>query len=171
MNKTAGFFAAALLLIAACKKDNNIKESDQPELIYARHPIPNWYSGDTLIGIIVDEQGKPTGEHDTIFTKTVQDTSFIIHKGIQYYIWTVSFSQKNKPDDFLPNERIYMFVRCNTIFSYENAPVTGTNVDFASPHKYLENGQWKSQIQRIALRGETTVFKARWGEYNGIGQR
>jgi hypothetical protein len=86
---------ASLILLIACGKKSNPTTPSAPSTttpptttpkLDARF-VPDWYSNDTLYGLLYDTMGHWTGKYDTIITLTVNDTSMIKYKGVRYYIW------------------------------------------------------------------------------------
>lgn len=126
--------------------------------------IPNWYSNDTLYGRICDTMGLWTGNYDTIITKTVNDTSMIVYKGISYYIWW---------NPMLPTDSFEM-----DKIQYGNMAISTKNdttgiisiglLNGAAPHKYKnQSGTTNHQQQAVMVNIRTgTPFIA----YNGFYQ-
>lgn len=153
-----------ILAIASCNKPSNPTPNPNPNPQNPNPPgnpttgywwkfIPNWYNGDTLVGEIYDNSGgfpKLTGR-DTIYTFSNLDTSYIIHKGVKYYVWTARYDMNNPADTFHPNTSFYTNVYVNTKVDTLNA-FSSDIFSQADPYKYIDaNGQWKHGKQRLNL--------------------
>jgi hypothetical protein len=163
------YFVIVLCLLFACKKTNpnNPATPSNPTTNYYAHYIPNWWNNDTLVGMILDSNQVPAG-YDTVYTKTVNDTSFIIHKGVKYYIWCTAWIGE---DSFKNNKDTYFNVCINTKPDTIGMPIKLYNNNVAVPYKYLDShNNTAYQLQRIVLNTEAkySVFKSYAGQYAGL---
>lgn len=175
---------ALALFAVACKKgtttpvtpntpsntnpSNNPNNPNNPNsTVYWSHYLPNWKT-DTLTGEIADTNLINQGIwYDTIFTETVNDTSFIIHKGIRYYIWTMSLTGL---DTFVNDELVYFNIFINTKPDTAGAIIKGGINVQAYVGSYLDNGKRKDAQQKLFLDVDInrSIFKTRYnGYYNG----
>lgn len=154
-----------LCCFVSCKKKTNPTTPTNPPVnTPTAKYIPNWWSGDTLTGFITDTMGQITGKFDTIYTKTINDTSFIIHNGIQYYIW---WEPLFTTDTFKENELQYSNIALSTTKDTFGV-ISHSWLNSASPHKYKDQqGVTNHQQQRIMINDRSKVnFKAWNGAYN-----
>lgn len=153
-------FASIFIAIGCQKNPNNPVTPSTPNnpvtnTYYWAHYIPNWYNGDTLLGYIADSNGIPTGVYDTIFTKSLNDTSYIIHKGKQFYIWTTSWLPT---DTFKTNQQIYINVVINDRRDTVGALSWNLGNSVAT-HKFKDKaGNWEYQLQYLYLPGNNPKY-------------
>lgn len=125
--------------------------------------IPNWYNNDTLYGLVCDTMGNWTGNYDTVFTKTVNDTSMIVYKGISYYIW---WNPMLPTDSFELDKMQYGNMAISTKKDTTGIISLGL-LNGASPHKYKnQSGSINHQQQAVMINIRTgTPFVAFNGYY------
>lgn len=146
------------------QSQNLPSQPGQPTTQFDAHFIPNWFNNDTLYGYVVDANGLPTSEHDTIFTKTVNDTSYIIHRNKQYYIWTVEWFGN---DSFKADQQSYNNIVINDRLDTINAIIYDV-IATVLPHKYKdERGNWTFQNQLLLLNTNPkySIFTGYQGHY------
>lgn len=171
MNKV--LFMAVMLWLAGCTKpgnppttpgNNNPSNPNNPNnpTTAQAHFIPNWYSGDTLYGTILDNMNQWTGDYDTIFTLTIKDTSFIIYKSKRYYIWKEPLLAT---DTFVNNESTYVNCVVSPTTNIADA-ISESALNGAMPHKYIDaQGNWSYTIQSIVLNDWKKFAKVNGGVY------
>jgi len=175
-----------VLAIASCSKPTSPTPTPTPQppnppgnpnVGYWWKFIPNWYNGDTLVGeIYKNVAGTPTLDgYDTIYTFSNLDTSYIMHKGVKYYVWTARYDMNNPADTFHPNTNFYTNVYVNTTVDTLNA-FSSDIFSQADPYKYIDaNGQWKHKKQKLTLdytsgapfKANNTLFD-KTGVYRGL---
>lgn len=156
-----------LLLLAACSKNNNPPATPNtpnpinPNGAIAKF-IPNWYNNDTLIAIVLDSLNHAKG-YDTIITKTANDTSYIIYKNKQYYIWREPFVST---DTMLPNQKQYSNIYISPTTNKAQA-ISKSGLNTAVPYKYKDQqGNWSYQAQGMMINDQNTSFpKTSMGYY------
>lgn len=144
--------------LAACNGNNNSNTNvtpTQPAQPYVRW-IPNWYSGDTLVATEVDAAtGLPSGEFDTVYTRTVQDTSFVVYKGQRYYI----FQYRAYPYDTTDKVSQVIPVCISTTRDTTGSVISLASITSAGPYRYrdAQTGQWIHQPQNLVM-GDHVFF-------------
>lgn len=142
---------------------NNPNNPNNPQTPTAWY-IPNWLTNDTLTGLIVDSSGTPTG-YDTIYTLTINDTSFIVHKNKRYYLWKEA---AYTADTLIPNQNSY--ANCVISPTTKIADAISKSIgNVASPNKYVNAwGDTMRQPQSLSI-GDPTHFKVNvaYGVYSG----
>jgi|GEM_PF-6513565 len=114
--------------------------------------IPNWQR-DTLHVPLADVNGDFVYDstswkmlHDTIITYSINDTSFVEHNGIRYYLWWESILNT---DTFVNNDFVYV----NCMVSLSTTPNSEINEYLMSayPYKYYDEDlkAWGQQSQRL----------------------
>lgn len=176
------FFLVVFFSFAACKKNNtpvtptsNNNPSNPGNPNNPNNPgrqtawyIPNWYSGDTLVGDVLDSMNQFTGERDTIFTLTVNDTSFIVYRSQKYYIWTESIFGT---DTFVSDAQQYTNCRIGTAPDSAHI-VSSSTMNSVGPHKYKDQqGNWTYQRQQIMLGDWKHFRKVNFGHYSALNTK
>lgn len=124
--------------------------------------IPNWYSGDTLLGYELDSTNQSTGYVDTIFTLTIKDTSFVVYKGKRYYIWTEPIAAI---DTFEPDADQYGNCVISPTTDIKDA-ISESWLNIAVPHKHKDlQGNWSYTRQSIIVNDWTNFKKVNFGYY------
>ncbi|WP_276131622.1 hypothetical protein [Polluticoccus soli] len=150
-------------LVSCSKKTNPTTPTNPPVNTPTSKYIPNWYSGDTLYGMLTDTMGQFTGKYDTVYTKTVADTSFIIYNGVQYYIW---WSPLTSTDTFKNDQLQYSNMAISA--TKDTTGIVSHNLlNSATPHKYKDQqGVTNHQKQLILVNDRSKInFKAWNGSY------
>lgn len=174
------FIVALMALVSCSKNPNNPVAPSTPNnpttnTYYWSHFIPNWHAGDTLVGYVTDSALNAQGVFtDTIFTKSSNDTSYIIHKGKQFYIWTVSLDLGAATDTFKDNQSLYQNVVINDRLDTTNA-ISWSMFNSVAPHKYKDKmNNWEYQHQLIIMYDQNPKydrFKAYLGHYQALNKK
>lgn len=157
-----------LIVFAACKKPSTpvTPATPTPSGAVAKF-MPNWWNNDTLYGTELDANNTPTGKYDTIITKTVNDTSFIVYRGKQYYIWV---EPATATDTFKTDKQQYVNIVISPDKNINNA-ISKSLLNSASGHKYKDQqGNWSYQSQAIMLNDWKNFKKVNMGFYQSKRQ-
>lgn len=162
-----------LLVLFGCSKNPNnpvtptTPNNPTTNTYYWSHFIPNWYNGDTLVGYVTDSLLNAQGVfEDTIYTKRVNDTSYIIHKGKQFYIWAAAWSSI---DTFKTDKQFYINIVVNDRLDTVNAYSYST-LSSAYGHKYKDKmSNWAFQNQVLMLTDQDPKYD-RFKAFNGFYQ-
>lgn len=153
-----------LIALSSCNPNNNPTPTPTG---FTGHWIPNWWNNDTLIAYELDSMNHFTGYVDTIFTKTVLDTSMIIYRGEKIYVWKEPLFVT---DTFKDNQQTY--VNCcisptlNKANAYSYNAFTGV-----APYKYLDaQNNWSHQYQSILVNNYAHFRKVNGSTYTAIHQ-
>lgn len=165
-----------LVVIVSCKKKTNPVTPGNPTNTptsvtptTARF-IPNWRT-DTLVAYFVDIQGNviydtATSEpvYDTLLTYTVNDTSFIEHSKIRYYLWWEPYSGL---DSFENNAQSYYSCVISTARDTTGVIASGVGV---RPYRNWDNfyNDWKYTRQDLWGYNFNKKYKISPLEYQSI---
>lgn len=158
----------ACICMVACKKTATPTTPSTPTPTTTKWAkfIPHWWNNDTLYATVLDSLNQPIGQ-DTIITKNVNDTSFIIYRNKQYYIWTESISGL----DTFENDRMQYGNIKISLDRNTNNTITNSILNTAIPHKYKDQqGNWSYQRQMIGINDYKNFKKTNLGAYSSMRQ-
>jgi hypothetical protein len=154
------------ILLFSCAKKSGPKSGAKLTTTIEQNFIPNWHSNDTLIGMIVDSSSSFVG-YDTIYTNNINDTSFVIYKGIQYYIWTIGLTDIH--GDVIPfqnDTKTYANCCINIIPFDTTGAISFKLYNSVFPDKYLQSGAYIHQQQEVIIQ-DNHIIKPTIGFVNG----
>lgn len=139
----------AIAIFSSCSKDDKDSgyppKADTTTYMPASRFIDNWHKGDTLYTSYPTQAGII---EDTMFTDNVNDTSFIIYKGVRYYIWAIP---KYSTDTLLANDQVFSNVAVSRTYNVKDA-ISYERRNNALPYKYVDkNGKVGYQKQWFIL--------------------
>lgn len=145
------------MFVAACSPNTSPVPpvTPTPQPVVSAHFIPNWADNDTLVGDLLNAAGNTQG-YDTIYTKNVNDTSFIISNGIKYYIWVEPMTAF---DTFVNNQLVYHNICISPTTNKADAVSMSTN-NGVYPSEYMnDQGNWQKQKQVLTIGDWQPAFK------------
>lgn len=98
---------------------------------------------------------------DTIITYTVNDTSFIEHQGVRYYLW---WNPAFNTDTFVNNEKTYG--NCAVSTTKDTSGIVNQYNVGAFPHRYWDKfyNDWGHQKQTLLGHSFHPTYKV-WNSY------
>lgn len=177
MKKILILLASVLTIYGCAKKTNTPNPApgtpsqpntpNNPSGNYWSYFIPNWYDNDTLIGYVQDSLSNANGIFwDTVYTKSVKDTSYIIHNGKQFYVWTEQWLPN---DTFKKDYDTYFNVIVNDRLDTINA-TSNSVLNAASPYRHKDKmGNWSYNQQSLMLIDQDPKYD-RFKAFNGYYQ-
>lgn len=140
------YLLLSLCIIAfSCKKSNNNPPATptNPTTNIWKHFVPNWRY-DTIVSY---DNNLPPKHSDTLITNSVNDTSYVIYKGKQYYIWTEAISQY---DTFKTDLQVY--ANCIISPTLKTSDNIAPNLQvIAQPYKYKSYNHYDSTKQSLEI--------------------
>lgn len=133
--------------------------------------IPNWQR-DTLVGQCVDINGQWVTDpvngsfiKDTLVTYSVNDTSFIVHDGVRYYLW---WKPMLNVDTFVNNSDFY--ANCAISKTPDTTGIVNKYNIGVSPGRYWDEfyNNWATQPQILMGHNFSTKYKIFNSYYQSI---